>query len=386
MNKRVGIIFPNKSSSSETFIKAHVDHLPCEKEILYGGWFPKFSKGDILLVEPITFFERVKRKFTKLFLKRSDKIQSAFSRREGALLNYIKENKLDAILAEYGPTGVEIMDVCNRANIPLVVHFHGFDAYDSETLIKYGELYKKLFEKAKAIIAVSKDMEGQLISLGASPAKVRYNVYGVDVNKFVPRAMPINEPIFFFVGRFVNKKAPHLLILAFSKVKEIISNARLIMGGDGGTGGFGELYLACKELVFVLNLTEAVEFKGALTPEEVVIEMQNAYAYVQHSVRPESGDSEGTPNSILEAGAAGLPVVATKHAGIKDVVIDGETGYLVDEYDVDGMAKRMIELATNPALAHKMGQAGRKKIVADFTMSRSISKLWDIIENTITEK
>jgi colanic acid/amylovoran biosynthesis glycosyltransferase len=383
MNKRLAIIFPNKSSSSETFIKGHVDNLPGEKKLLYGGWFPTYSDGDKLITEVPKkgIFKRLIDRTLFEITKTRNEPSS-----EKALLEFLKKNKIDAVLAEYGPTGTAVMNVCIEARIPLIVHFHGFDAYHAETLDRYRHLYIDLFQKASAIVVVSKHMKEQIISLGASENKVHYNPYGVDISKFKPIVNTIKEPRFLFVGRFVNKKAPHLLILAFSRVIETISNAKLVMIGDGGLGGAGELFMACKELVLGMKLSHAVEFRGAMTHEEVVMEMQRSYAYVQHSVRPEDGDSEGTPNSVLEAGACGLAVISTKHAGISDIVVDGETGFLVDEYDVDGMARKMIELAENNTLNSAMGYAARQRLVSNFSMDKSIAALNTIIENAISLK
>jgi len=77
----------------------------------------------------------------------------------------------------------------------------------------------------------------------------------------------------------------------------------------------------------------------------------------------------------LEAQASGLPVVATRHAGIKDVVVEGETGLLVGEHDVDAMAGAMEDLARAPGIAARMGAAGRERIIAHFTVDHNISCL-----------
>ena len=93
-----------------------------------------------------------------------------------------------------------------------------------------------------------------------------------------------------------------------------------------------------------------------------------ADVFCQHSVRdPETGDEEGLPIAILEAMAHGLPVVATRHAGIPDAVVDGETGFLVDERDVSAMAERLERLARDPALRRAMGAAGRRRAESRFS-------------------
>jgi glycosyltransferase involved in cell wall biosynthesis len=99
-----------------------------------------------------------------------------------------------------------------------------------------------------------------------------------------------------------------------------------------------------------------------------------------HSVEAADGDSEGTPVALLEASASGLPVVATRHAGITDVVIDGETGSLVDEGDVDMMAAHMIELARNPGLAARMGVRGRLHVAARYSIDKNVGALWEVLD------
>ena len=99
-----------------------------------------------------------------------------------------------------------------------------------------------------------------------------------------------------------------------------------------------------------------------------------------------SGDCEGTPVGILEAGASGLPVVATRHGGIPDVVVEAETGFLVDEGDVVGMAEHVLRLAREPALAGEMGRAAHRRIGEHFSMERSIGGLWSIISERMKDE
>jgi glycosyltransferase involved in cell wall biosynthesis len=103
--------------------------------------------------------------------------------------------------------------------------------------------------------------------------------------------------------------------------------------------------------------------------------MRRARCFVQHSLRAADGDSEGTPVAILEASSCGLPVVSTLHAGIIEAVRDGESGFLVDEGDVDGMAAHMLRLVREPELAAKMGAAGRQHIEANYSSDKSLGRL-----------
>jgi glycosyltransferase involved in cell wall biosynthesis len=272
------------------------------------------------------------------------------------------------------------MGACNSEGIPLIVHFHGFDAYDQSILEEYQSPYKKMFSAAEAVIAVSKQMESQLLALGADREKVFYNPYGIDTSLFAGVDPAASPPAFLFVGRFVDKKAPHLTILAFKKVFTQFPDARLIMIGEG------PLWEACKQIARALGVSEAVEFLGRRSHTQVAAVMRQVRALVQHSMRTTYGDSEGTPLAILEAGSTGIPVVATRHAGIKDAVVEKETGFLVDEGDIEGMAKCMLRLAKEPPLASRMGKNARERICIEYSMERSIHNLSKIIETSIQSR
>ncbi len=106
---------------------------------------------------------------------------------------------------------------------------------------------------------------------------------------------------------------------------------------------------------------------------------RTARAFAQHSVRALNGDSEGTAVSVLEAAACGLPVIATSHAGIKDSMVDRETGFLVPELDIEGMTRGMVKLLSDATLARELGQNGRNRMIRKFSLERSIGLLYDLL-------
>ena len=113
---------------------------------------------------------------------------------------------MDVVLAEYGPTGASVIDSCLEADVPLVVHFHGFDAYDRKALDKYGPRYQRMFAAAAAIVAVSRDMERQLLALGAPREKLFYSPYGVDTKLFSGAKPAYSPPIFWLLGALWRKR------------------------------------------------------------------------------------------------------------------------------------------------------------------------------------
>ncbi|MBN8697652.1 MAG: glycosyltransferase family 4 protein [Bacteroidetes bacterium] len=361
--KKIAICITGNKTYSETFIKAHIDLL----------------KPSVLITRsmiPYLMDEEHVRSGSLLirWLKGMNKKWDNY-KKEKQLKKILAANNIGVILAEYGQMGVDIMPICKKYNIPLVVHFHGFDAYKKEVLTKYVSYYQEMFEFAKAIVVVSTDMQKQLLALGAKEEKVFYNVYGVDVDTFKISSPMNTDQNLLFVGRFVEKKAPYLALIAFSKVLKEFPEAKFNMVGDG------PLLDVCRNMAFALGIIKNVNFLGIRSHKEVSELMQHSRAYIQHSIVPDSGDSEGTPNSVLEAMASALPVISTNHAGIKDVVIHSETGFLVDEKDVDSMSEYMRKLLKDPILADQMGQIGRKRVVTNYTMAISINKLLNILEN-----
>lgn len=285
--------------------------------------------------------------------------------------------QVSAVLAEYGPLGAGIAPACRQAGIPLVVIFHGYDAFLQATIERYAQPYQQLFTIAAALVVVSEPMRQQLITLGAPPGRIQVNPCGVDPSRFVGAAPALAPPHFLAVGRFVGKKGPRLTIEAFARTLAAVPDARLTMIGDG------PLLPACRKHALQLGLLHAIRFAGSCSHAEVLQALRGSRALVQHSLRCPSGDQEGTPVALIEAQMAGLPVVSTLHAGIPAVVLDGRTGFLVPEADVDGMARAMIRLAQDPELAAAMGAAGRAHALAHHTLERHLTDLATTLRQVI---
>ena len=365
--KNVCITLPYPPVYSETFLKSHVEKLAAAVNYLedfpidVDDEFPKQVLDDKT--------EQLKRRLRAAWHRYVMNPKKTIY-----LRTFFKTNNINLVLAEYGLTGLAVLEACKKLKIPLAVHFHGFDAYSNVLLDRHKENYKNMFAYASAIIAVSKHMTEQLIKLGAPREKVFYNAYGVDTTKFRNGCRLTSPMQVIAVGRFVEKKAPYLTILAFKKVLKRLPEVKLVMVGAG------ELHDACRQLIKSLHMEHAVDLKGAINHDQVVSLMQQSRVFVQHSLVPQSGDTEGSPVAIIEAGASGLPVVSTRHAGIVDAVIDGQTGFLVNEGDIDGMAEYIYLLLSNAAPAAEMGQRAREYITQKFSLEARIKSLRDILE------
>jgi colanic acid/amylovoran biosynthesis glycosyltransferase len=364
---RVCVVRNGPLTYSETFIRRHVEDLPAETALL-DNWPPWVGSGSAwAMTLPGRAFYRALRLLSP----------EAYGRRiTSAYVEHFRRLRTEVVLAEFGPTGVVVMDACRRLGLPLVVHFHGYDASVRRVLEQYAAGYSAMFREAAALVSVSRGMQRRLVELGAPPERVHYNPCGVDCERFGGAEPARSPPLVLAVARFVEVKAPQLTLAAFAEALGQYPEARLRMLGDGPLLG------ECRRLSASLSIDHAVTFLGRQPHYVVAEEMRRARLFAQHSVEAASGAVEGTPVAVLEAGATGLPVVATRHGGIADVVTDGETGLLVEERDVAGMARQMLRLLRDPAHAAALGGAARRHVREHFSSERSIGRLWAIIEGS----
>lgn len=363
---RIVIASPAENAWSETFIAAHIDRLRTTQLLISGGVPPRNTSHGAPLARTAGFAGY----WDRLMGKRFGGVPGLIRHR---LAKRLRTERPQVVLAEYGNMGAEILPSCEAAGVPLVVHFHGFDAHRDDYVERYGR-YEAMFRYASALVVVSRAMEARLLELGAPREKVIYNCYGIDVDRFVPGRPDLAPPHFLAIGRFAEKKAPHLTITAFAKVLAARPEAKLTMVGQG------KLWDRCKRLVEELGLEQAVDLCGVKRPAEIVELFHRSRAFVQHSVVTASNDHEGTPLAVLEAMATGVPVVSTRHAGIADVVAHGERGLLGAEHDVEAMANHMIELIDDPVRALAMGQAGRAYVEVAHRVEVQVGNLQRILE------
>jgi glycosyltransferase involved in cell wall biosynthesis len=362
MKKNIALISPNQNSYSETFIQVHKNYFDANVFYYHNDVTLLENEGPISLSNGRKGIQRIK---LNLHL-------SKLSFWELSIINSFKKHRIDKVYAEYGPTGVQIMPICKKMNLPLIVNFHGVDASEKSILDNYKEKYKELFDYAEHIVVVSKLMREKLISLGAKPEIITYTPCAPndDFFKFKPT---FSENAFIAVGRLVDKKAPYYTILAFQEVLKKYPDAKLYFCGEG------ILYNTCINLANYLEMSNNVVFLGSVSAKDLKKLYEQVVGFVQHSITALNGDMEGTPVAVLEASAAGLPVIATKHAGIPDVIQHEKTGLLVNEHDVRKMSEYMMLLLGNKDYAKSLGEKGREFVQSNLSMKQHIGLLNDLL-------
>lgn len=349
----LAILAPVKESYSETFIQVH-RQLRFNIKFYFDGLIPK-------RLEPIGILPyNMEHGFYQNLTLPELKLRESF----------IKE-QIDCVLTEFGITAAESLNVVQSLNIPLVVHFHGYDA-SKEISARYYEKYLQVFNYASFIIVVSNKMYEDLLRIGCPKEKMVISYYGPNENYLNLRPKS-KQKQFIAAERFIDKKAFALTITAFRNVTALYPEAVLIFTGNG------PFFDKCKDLVREWGLTSNIRLIGPVSQKSLQKLFSESIAFIQHSVVSEHCNSAETPIVVMEASAAALPVISTKHGGVPDVILDGITGLLVDYFDVDGMSRAMIKILESPEFAKRLGNAGRSRIKTDFTVSKHLKSLETLI-------
>ncbi len=282
----------------------------------------------------------------------------------------------DILLCQFGPVGIELLPFALERNIPTVCHFHGRDL---SAMLKTDAKYKKELlqhlDKFAAIVVVGSHQKQWMKEQGISPEKVHLIPCGVPVDEFeYVERKPKQKTTFVAISRLVEKKGLEYTIKAFDLARNNIE-ARLDIIGDG------PLKNKITDIAQKSKYSSNIHLIGELPPDKVKEILYQADIFVQHSIISSDGDTEGSPVSIAEAAAAGLPVISTWHAGIPDLVKNNITGFLVKEKDYNDMADKMILLASDPETRKIMGVAAREHMLSKFNTPDQVDKLENVLIN-----
>jgi colanic acid/amylovoran biosynthesis glycosyltransferase len=268
--------------------------------------------------------------------------------------------RYDVVHAHFGPVADRFRFAGQALHAPLVVSFHGYD-YTSWPREHGEDVYLPLWAAAAVVTVNSEYARARLQKLGCPPERIVQVPYGVDLDAFAtaarePRA---GEPLrVLTVARLVEKKGVADVVRAVAGARARGVAVRYDVVGDGPLGP--ELARLARQL----GVGGEVVWHGARDRRAVEQLMAGADVFALASVTAADGDEEGTPVALLEAQAGGIPVLATRHSGIPEIVADGESGFLVDEHDAEALAERLVLLATDPGARAEMGRAGRRRMEA----------------------
>jgi glycosyltransferase involved in cell wall biosynthesis len=270
------------------------------------------------------------------------------------------------------PNGVPAALVARLRRLPLVLSIHGSDIYLAERAAPLSLATAATFRAAAAATACSGDLQDRALRLGAPSGLIDVVPYGVDPQAFRPdpqagalvRAelgLAPEAQLIITVSRLVHKKGLTYLLEAFPQIVRQHPRAVLVIGG------YGDLRADLERRAHELGVGAAVCFPGQLDRTRAARYISAADVYAVPSIRDQGGNVDGLPNALLEGMAAARPIVASRVAGIPDVIVDDLHGLLLPERDSTALAASINRLLADPALAVRLGAAARRRILEELT-------------------
>ncbi|MEY4509773.1 MAG: hypothetical protein RLZZ450_1895 [Pseudomonadota bacterium] len=272
----------------------------------------------------------------------------------------LSEPAFDVVLAQFGTNGrvAETLRSIGAFDAPIATTWLGYDL--SRIIKEHGPRhYARLLAHGELQLPLSQHFRERLLALHCPPERIHVHHVGVDTRlfAFAPRTLPEGQVArIVTVCRLVEKKGIEFALRALAQVQSAGGTFHFDVVGDGPLRG------QLEQLTRELGLAPHVTLHGPKTRHEVSTLLGRSHLFLSPSVTAKDGDEEGVPAAIKEAMAVGLPVVSTFHAAIPEVVVDGVTGYLVAERDVDNLADRLLRLLRAPERWADMGTAGRALI------------------------
>ena len=277
------------------------------------------------------------------------------------LARLIKKNKIDVIHTHLSTASLLGAYAAKLAGVPSVAHVHGMN---SSTCFKHSTL----------VIAVSEAVKKHLCAQGLDESKVIVLHNGIDLAHFQPMSIAeakyglgydLKTPVFGVFGRLSPEKGQKIAVEAFSILLKSYPSAQLILAGSGKS--HDELRL----LVSKLNISHSVNFVGFISDPRQV--MSACDAIVVPSVK------EGFGLAAVEAMALSRPVVCTNTGGLPEVVVNGETGFVVPVNNPQAIADKLAGLMENKGLVESMGQCGRRRAEECFDIQKHMQQLLKIL-------
>jgi len=255
--------------------------------------------------------------------------------------------------------------------VGLVPHLFGSTAFQQESFPVAATVWstERLMPAAyrgRDFVVISDSTAADLVDRGFPARRIHVSYPGIDHDAFVPAGERSREPTVVYLGRLRRYKGIDLVIRAVAGLQREGLGVRMLVVGQGEDGE------RLKKIAVELGVENAVSFRGFVSEDEKISILQSAWVNVYPSPK------EGWGITNVEAAACGTPSVASDSPGLRESVLDGQTGFLVPHGDVDAWAAAIRRLIVDPELRSSMGKRavehGRR-----FTWEATAEEMEDIL-------
>ncbi len=301
--------------------------------------------------------------------------QAASLRLLYATVPFLGDKRYDIVHCQFGTIGLQglmLRDV-GALSGKMVTSFRGYDI--SQYLQEFGDdVYARLFRAGDFFLTNCDYFRRRLVALGCDEDKVLVHRSGIDCSRFPfaarrPSAGPVRV---LTTGRLAEKKGIEYAIRAMATVAPANPGIEYRVIGDGPLRG--EL----QRLIHELKLDGVVTLLGQRHLDDIIAALAATDIFIAPSVTASDGNQDAPVNTLKEAMAMGVPVIATHHGGIPELVEDGVSGFLVPERDAAAIADRLTHLIEHPDIRAPMGLAGRRYVQEHYDLHRLNDSLVEI--------
>jgi glycogen(starch) synthase len=253
---------------------------------------------------------------------------------------------------------------------PTLITIHSLSLFSRNKSLGDNNLITKALQSADWTTTVSKAAKAEIINLIPSiSSKLSVIHNGLKLPEIQPLPLPFSPPRLLCIGRLVPDKGFDLAIKAFIPIAEKYPNSKLTIAGDG------PIRVELEQLAKDLKLNTAVEFLGSVDPKRIS-ELINQNTLV---IMPSTYESFGLV--AVQAAQMERPIVATNVGGLKEIILQGQTGLLVNNHDQKELIENITYILENPTIAAEMGKNARKHVSRLFGFDRYIKEYESLYSN-----
>ena len=311
-------------------------------------WPKVFMPGRLPRLSPAWWRDRIGRRL----LGREPYFEGIVERESVALLH-----------AHFAYDAVWALPLKERTGLPMVTTFHGGGLYEDENIRLFRRDYDRLFAAGERFVVLGANMREAAIRLGCPEEKIRVIHLAVDLDEWPFQQRPPFEGRLrlLFCARLIEIKGLRYVLEALKLLGDSGVDVELTVIGYVGDTDVREMdHEAC---VREAGIAERVTFLGFQPQERFREELLRAHVFLQPSVTTAAGQIEGShPTTLVEAQASGCPVIATHHSDIPEVVLDGATGWLVQEKQPEEIASKIEWFARHPQSLAEFGSNARRHV------------------------
>lgn len=354
MTAELAIFVPVVGQPSEIFLKRHVEGLAPGRTVVVARRASPMGTATWATSTPVLWLDPL-----------LDEWGGAKERE--AVRDFLLLHDVRAALLEFLDIWLPFLPLLRERQAVTVAHGHGYDVSMRLRDDEWRQAYRS-YDDVDALVVPSAHNASKLADIGLPADRIHVVPCGVELPS-ENTVRPTDDVLrVLMVGRMVAKKNPLATLRACAIASAAGARIDLTAIGDGPL--WEEFKAMARRANFPVRMT------GRVTNADVLAAMREADIFGQHSVvDPATGDEEGLPVAILEAMAHGLPVISTRHAGIPEAVVDGVTGYLVEEGDVQAMADGIMRLAADSGLRQQMATAARGRVADRFQLVQELRSL-----------